>query len=439
MALTLLLAMAMATQAPPGPDCMSALAGAFDDGSDAPLAGQIDGARIGGRDGLVALRAARGDEVLIIAGGRFDGADFHGLRLPNICFLGTDLSGSDWSGADAPGIAFARADLSGANLAGARMPRILLHEPHMPDVDASRADFSNGRLTGGWNGSLAGLRLDGANLTGFRFECGITVTDGCPIDGEISFVGADLQGAAIDTYWGVGDWTGAKLDRTIVRLNQLLDFGSAEPAGPLIVRGGETTAELAPSEVTELGAHIGAAGAASAPASAPTEAPPWARPGVTALFVAPNLAFDDAFRSDPLFLRLVPVIVAGAWARVAVRVNEDGTIDARGDAFGANAHQCWLGGDRLRFDPATGWYSGPQPPGDEDPPEWRGRPMPVLRLWNDRGEVYGMGRFGGGGDGDPRFSDYVGCGARAGFQPMIRVPVPDAEARAVFESIEAPD
>ncbi len=439
MGLTLMLAMAMATQAPSGPDCMSALAGAFEDGSDAPLAGQIDGARIRGRDGLVALRAARGDEVLIIAGGQFTGADFHGLRLHNICFLGTDLSGSNWSEVDAPGIAFARADLSGANLAGARMPRLLLREPHMPDVDASRADFSNGRLAGGWNGSLAGLRLDGANLRGFRFECGLTVEDGCPIEGEISFRGADLQNAAIDTYWGGGDWTGATLDRTIVRLEQLLDFGTAELAGPLIVRGGDTTAELAPEEIRALEPHIGPAGLASGPSSAPSAPPPWARPGATALFVAPNVAFDDAVRQGAIYARLVPVVVGAAWSRVAVRVNEDGTIDARGDAVGANAHQCWLGGDRLRLDPATGWYSGPQPPSDEDPPEWRGRPMPVLRLWDDRGEVFGRGHYGAGGNGDPRFSDYAGCGVRAGFLPMIRVPVPDAEARAVFESFPDPE
>lgn len=511
-AATLLAAMAPGT----APDCQAALQGAFDDFSDAPLPGQLDGAGIGGPEALLALRLERGDAPIIIAGGNFAGADFRDARLHNVCFLGTNLTNTDWRGAQAPGIAFARSDLTGAQLAGASMRRILLREPTMPNVDASGADFSNGLLNGGWEGSLANVRLDGANLKGFRFECGITIDDGCPLDREISFRGADLSGAHVDTYWGSGGFEDARIDRTTVALTQLEGLGEADIIGPVIVRGDEATAELSRAELEALLPHLALAGEASTPsfdcarASSPPERaicgdeggqlraldrdlaalfrrasaadpslaasqqswlrgrdscrteegeldtwcmeeaykhrraelvavlgpPAWARPGTYALFVSPAVEFDDAFRETALYRRLVPVITGSASSHVVVRVNPDGSIDARGDAIGGNAHTCSLGGDNLRFDPATGWYSGPQEAHAQDPPDWRGRPMRVLLFWDDRGALFQSGhpRWGGEDGGDPRVSDYASCGARAGFGEMIRVTLPQDELRRRFDA-----
>jgi uncharacterized protein YjbI with pentapeptide repeats len=167
--------------------------------------------------------------------------------------------------------------------------------------------------------------------------------------------------------------------------------------------------------------------------------PEWARPGVYAYFVEAPIRFDPAFRSDPLYLRLVPALVGSTWSSVVVRVNADGTIDARGEAIGGNAHSCSLGGDGLALDPATGWYSGPQPVADDDPPAYRGRPMPVLLLDGDEVEVWQNGHFSVGSEwGDPRVSNYASCGARAGFGRMVRMPLPEAEVRAIFEQLEEP-
>ena len=437
MALTLLLAASLAAAVPgAGQDCRSALEGAFDDGSDGPLPGQIQGNEIGGRDALLALRAARGDAPILIAGGSFRGADFRGARLHNVCFLGTDLIGSDWRGALAPGIAFARADLTGARLEDARMPGILLREPTLKDADASRADFSGGVLNGGWEGSLENLRLDGADLSGFRFDCGITIDDGCPLERDISFRGANLTGAAIDSYWGSGGFEGARIDRTIVALPQLLDLADAEIAGPVIVRGGDSTLALGREDYRALLPHIEIAGEPEIDApDAATRPPAWARPGTVALFVGGPVEFDDAFRSTTLYRRLLPVIVGAAWSRLVARVNPDGTIDARGDAIGGNAHLCSLAGNGLALDRAAGWYSGPQTPQENDPAEWRERPMRVLRFHGDRALVWKNGHAGGQHvDGDSRYSDYASCGARAGFSEMVRVPVGEAEARRIFDS-----
>ena len=117
----------------------------------------------------------------------------------------------------------------------------------------------------------------------------------------------------------------------------------------------------------------------------------------------------------------------------------DGTIDARGDARGANGHMCSLTGDRLRFDRSTGWHSGPYQANGDEPAQWRRRPMPVLLLWSDRAEIWRNGHnVYGPTEGDPRPSDYASCGARAGFGQMLRVPVAQAEAARRFEALGEP-
>jgi uncharacterized protein YjbI with pentapeptide repeats len=520
--LDLILAASLTAATPAtGQDCQSLLGVLYEGPDEAELADPVDGAALDGVAALVALRAARGDEPIVVRGGNFAQADFRGARLHNICFLDTNLAGSDWRGAEAVGMGFVRADLTGARMTGARLPRILLRQPVMKDIDASEADFSEGRLDGGWDGSLENLRLDRASLRGFQFDCGITIGDGCPLERRISFRRADLTAAILNTYWGGGedDWTGARIDRTEIGLHQVEEMASADMIGPLIVRGGDAIVEVSaaerralitrirPSEealspsfdcrraatnverlicgegggrlraldllVAELFRRAAASDSTAAAAQrawlrerdrcaadenagwscvydvyasrreqlvARIGPPAWARPGTAALFVMPAVDFDDDFRDDPLYRRLLPVIEGGAWSHVAVRVNADGSLDARGDAIGANAHSCSLGAEGLRLDRSTGWYSVEREPESGDPPAWRGRPIPVLLFWGERGEVYRHGHSETGGEGvDARAGDYASCGARAGFGELVRLPIPEAEARAFFESLdEAP-
>ncbi|WP_165357285.1 pentapeptide repeat-containing protein [Sphingosinicella sp. CPCC 101087] len=521
MALTWLAAASLAAAAAVGQDCQTALGPIYEGAEESALSGQFEGATLDA-GALIALRAARGDALIVVKGGDFAGADFRGARLHNVCFLDTGLAGSDWRGADATGIGFVRADLTGARLTGARMPRVLLRRPVMKDVDASGADLSGGRIDGGWDGSLDNLRLDRANLRGFQFDCGISLGDGCPLERAISFRGADLTEASLHTYWGEGgdDWTGARIDRTVVGLHQINDLTGAEFAGPLLVRGGDATAELSAAEHRALVARLRPDEEEAAPsfdctrASGPVErlicgdqggrlraldrvvaglyaraaaadpgiaaaqrswlrerdrcaddadagwtcvekayverreqliagigAPAWARPGAAALFVVPVVDFEETFRDHPLFRRLLPVFERAAWAQVAVRVNGDGSLDVRGDAIGANAHSCSLAADRLRPDPSSGWYSATREAAAEatDPPEWRGRPVPVMLFWDDRGEVYRHGHPHAGVEGvDPRAIHYASCGVRAHFGELVRLPLPAAEATARFESFDSP-
>lgn len=500
MALALLLAAALQAAAP-GQSCQAALGPLYEGTGETALPNRVDGATIRGRDALVALRAARGDALLTVAGGNFAGADLRGARLHHICFLDTVFAGADMREMRAAGSGFVRADLTGARLAGAHLQRVLLRQPGLKEVDASNADLSGGRMDGGWDASAENLKLDGANLSGFRFACGISLDDGCPIEGEISLGGANLSGAFLSSYDRLTGWDGARIDRTEVSLTQLDDLRSATIAGPILVRGGDALAALSGAELHTILPHLSFAREAASPsfdcarAARPIEhlicrpdggrlraldravadlyrqagagaaagqaawlrardrcpaddagcieqsyqrrkaalvarigPPAWMRPGAAALFVAPSVGFDETFRAGPLYARLVPVIIGGGWSHAVVQVNPNGTIEASGEAVGANGHSCSLGGERLRFDPATGWYSGPQRSGADVPLPWRTRPMPVLLLWGDRAEVYENGRSGEGGEeGDPRSSHYASCGARAAFSEMVRMPASTAE------------
>ncbi len=439
MSLAIALAL-MALQPEPRPASCQAALGTIHDGVDEEsLPGRVDGSTLD-RGRLLALRRQRGDALISVVGGNFAGADFRGERLHNICFVGTDLRGSDWRGAHAPGAAFVRANLEGANLSGARLERILLRDANLKDARAEGAVLAGGLFDGGWfEGSVENLRLDRADLSGFRFDCGITLGDGCPVytgGAEMSLRGANLTGASLF----MGDYAGARVDRTEIGLGNLEPLSRAEIAGPVLLRAGDARVELAPHEFRSLVALLRPR-RGDGEAAPPTPARPaeWLRPGARALFVEAPLAFVDSLPAHPLYRRLLPVLIGASYSRVAVRVNPDGSVDAAGEAIGANAHMCSLAADRLRLDRSSGWHVGAQAASDEDPPQWRGRPMPVLRFTGDRALINSGARFPGGeGEGDPRPSEFVSCGVRAAFaEEMVRVPASDFEIDALLETLRA--
>ena len=513
--LSILLAATAAAAAAPQ-DCHSAIGPLYDGAEVSALPGQVDGTTLAGAQALGELRQSRGDSLIVIRGGDFTGADFQSIRLHNICFFDSKLPRSIWRGALAAGVGFIRADLTGSDLSGAVMPGVVFRNAQLAEVDASGADFAGGRLDGGWwQGSIENLRLDEADLSGFRFECGITLDDGCPIDGEVSASRANLSGATLHGFSRLAGLAGARIDRTEIGPDQLESLAEADIAGPIVVRGGEASTQLSAAEFRVLLPRIRRPGEAPAPAfecaraQSPAERlicgndggtlraldltvdrlyrqavaldpavsrsqtawlrqrdrcvgedggdrgclqsayerrrealvahlgpPSWLRPGTNALFIGPVIEFDPEFHADPLYLRLLPALIGASWSKVLVRVNENGTIDARGDAVGANAHLCSLGGESL-FRDSSGWFSGPYEPGSDDAAEWRDRPMPVLLFWDDRAMVYQHGRASAGEGGDPRFSDYASCGMRASFDELIRVPVSEEEAKALFGSYES--
>jgi uncharacterized protein YjbI with pentapeptide repeats len=432
----LIAALVLAAAAPAPADCQTLLGSLYEQPEDADLPGLVSGETLKDGKALIALRLARGDKAIPVRGGDFSGADFRGARLDRICFLGTKLTGSQMRGANLSGSAFVGADLSGADLRETRMSRILLRNAVLKDADAQRSILKGGRFDGGWGeGSVEGFRLDSADLTGFRFDCGITLDDGCPIDGgRLTLSGAILRDSNLAAFVDVA---GARIDRTRVSPSELPDLRNARLEGPVIVAGGDEEVPLSAEEYRSLLPYFRDPEPEEPPAGKGGERLRNVSSGAVLYFVDHPQAFTDGFRAHPLYVRLLPALIGSAWSRLSVRFNPDGTIDASGEAVGANAHSCSLDGKGLRFDPATGWYSGTHEGGSDDPAPWRGKPMPVLRFQGGRADVWRMGR-GGDGEGDPRESDFASCGARAAFSPMHRVPVPSARIERLLESRTAP-
>lgn len=237
--------------------CRSAYGDIWEESRSAGSVREIEGDRIGSLSDLIRAIAGRADGVTAIKGGDFSGWDFSDVPLSRTCFEGSKLAGANFSGAKAPGAGFIKADLSNANMAGAAMPGVLFRDAVLKNAMAAAADFSGGHFDGSWfDGSVEGWTVDGADMTGFVFDCGITVPDGCPVyqggDG-ISARGTDFSGATLHSF-GLYDveLTGAVVDRTIIGPGQLPFLAKAEFRGPVILRGGDQDVVITPEEARTL-------------------------------------------------------------------------------------------------------------------------------------------------------------------------------------------
>lgn len=196
----------------------------------------------------------------IVQGGNFAGWDFRRLSLASACFVEADLQRSQWDEARTPGIGFIKSNLTGASLTRIKAPGILLRDANLTDVEASRADLSGGKPEGGWfDGSIDGLNLDGANLSGFDFACGITLSDGCPLYGSdkpMSARGANFTRAKLSSFhrYGLNDigLEGAHLDRTEISPAQLASLKGLLISRPLVLVGGDIRLELTAAEAQSL-------------------------------------------------------------------------------------------------------------------------------------------------------------------------------------------
>ena len=214
----------------------------------------VDGATLKKVKDLEGLRKKTKAKTVFVSGGAFRGQSLAKLKLTNICFLGTDFAGSDWRGVEASGLGFVNADLSAAKMAGARLPFVLFRNAKLAGVDASGADFRFGRFDGGWEGSVRDWTLTGARLHGFRFECGATAIDGCPVDRQGVVLGkADLTRASLFSFpLPEMDLTGATIDATELSLPQATALPTAQLMGPVIVRSRRRATIFFPFEVPRL-------------------------------------------------------------------------------------------------------------------------------------------------------------------------------------------
>lgn len=491
---------------PPVPGCQYAIGDLYGSGGEDPGAAlkTHDGAAITSPDQIASYSQDAGSKTIIIRDGDFSGWRFTDVDLSNICFVESDLSHSDWSRTTAPGLGFIGSNLEAANMSGAKMPDILIRSSNFSAVDATGADWTSGKLDGGWDGNVENLNLNSANLTGFRFSCGITVSDGCPLSRSgISARGANLafsDWSSFDFYHA--DMTGAILNQAVISPRQMTNFRDASVMGAVFLTGGNEKVMMLPETWMTMMASALTAAQNDAPSfncggsltpiekeickdrnlreydrqmvvlfkevrkrdrriiesqklwlqkrnsCADNQYPgeclrqaydrrvgqligligesDWLSPGEEALFLEQVLPLGDDVTRSPSYVQLVPVLAEEARSSLWVRRNLDGSIEASGDAIGANAHLCSLHVRGLRFDPVTGWYSLTTRKGDES------RNVPVMRYYDGRIDIYHDGRLSTDeelptpNDGMINAPNYISCGARASFPSMVKMAVPAA-------------
>lgn len=260
-----------------------------------PLAEQLPAAAFASPDAFARAVTAAGGRPVVVSGADFRGWDMRapGRTLPNLCFVRSNLTGSRWDEIDLSGSAFVLSDLSGARFDFARLPGVLLRDSRLAGTIMRMADLAGGRLDGGWftdlsdvsgsvetAASLDGWVLQEADLTDFKFECGIEVYNGCPLERSMVLVRARLTGTDFSAFpgWGGFGVADATLDRTVIAPDQVRYFAEARQVGPVILAGADERLALGLEDTRALIAGYRAAqeegstpSFACAKAQAPTE------------------------------------------------------------------------------------------------------------------------------------------------------------------------
>ncbi|MEM7689439.1 MAG: pentapeptide repeat-containing protein [Pseudomonadota bacterium] len=192
--------------------------------------------------------------TIFVSGGDFTGADFRRANLYDMCFFDTNLSQTVWSGSSKSGLGFINSDLTGADMQGSHLPSVLIRNTNLELVSAKSARWMQGRLDGGWKGSLANLDLSGADLTDFRIVCGSTSQDGCALKREgLLMRGADLRRASLHSFYtDTLDLADARIDQTELSLDHLRLLDQAKLVGPIVLRSARRAVMLFPTEVAQL-------------------------------------------------------------------------------------------------------------------------------------------------------------------------------------------
>jgi uncharacterized protein YjbI with pentapeptide repeats len=218
-------------------------------------------------------------ETILIDGGDFSGWKFGskwrlgGRYMNNICFSGTKMVQTDWSNAKTSGLGFINVDFTGSNMREAEMPFVLFRNTTLKDVQASQADWSRGQLDGGWNNSMANLKIEDADLSGFRFVCGASESNGCPFDRQgIKARKANLTNASIYGFSVLdADFTQARIEGIELGINQLDQLKGAVALGSVRLRGGPFTQTATAAEFNALRTTRNIASPANTRCSAPTD------------------------------------------------------------------------------------------------------------------------------------------------------------------------
>jgi uncharacterized protein/uncharacterized protein YjbI with pentapeptide repeats len=404
------------------------------------------------------------------------------------CFYEADLSGTRAAGGELKHATIIKSSIEEADWSG-----VELDEIRFIGVNAKNANLSGANLRGGlwrgafWKSSLEKTDFTGALLLGFRFECGITLDEDCGGGRGANFKDADLSAADLADYpiWGEDSFDQAFFEGTRLHPRALLYLDRFQIGNGVELsawrRAGDkhdvatrvSEEEFLSLRADALATRIDAPSFDCSKARGYVEkeicgeysielraldremADAWERYNAgrrvsnrsqrnwlrkrnqcaeyscirrsyveriaalqahngAAIILAPDamitfhqdvLPLSDKMRASALYSRIVPVLEQAAMGQVRLTGLEDGSIRIEGEAVGANAHLCGWEADTF-YDAKTGWYSARSE---------NGKPVPLFRV--HKGVL--TPRYSGNiGDTPPEAGQFISCGARASFGKM---------------------
>ncbi len=420
---------------PPGESCAARAGAVGAAGINLPAA--IAGSTLRKVDAIDKLRKReKSGALIVIEGGDFTGWDFRKTSIANLCFRSSKLAGSDWRGVRAPGIGFIDTDLTGAQMQASALPGILFRTTTLAKVDASKADFRAGQIDGGWSASLAGLKIDGANFSDFRFACGVTETDGCPFDRQgISANATDFSGARFENFalWDAA-LHDARFDGAEMAADDVGQIVGATVPAIVIVRSGWRKVEIPGTAIAGLArifasaAPVQAAPVQVAPVAALVKSARAAAPLPGGyLFLRSTVSIPPTAAADPAWPRVVDILTRLSPAYVLARVGTDRRVALRGKASASATAACTI--DTVALTLYAGAYAmaAPVPPGGKRR-ALASPPIPIVRIGN------GIATIDPAQDTSPGIVRVARCTGAAPFGPMKMVPVDDLTFEALWSA-----
>lgn len=410
----------------------------------------IDASQLRGATALVAKIAAIGDAAPVVVQGSFVGEDFSALSdvpVP-ICFVGTDLRNTKWDKVNLAKLRFIDVNLSSASFFEAVLPDIYFHNVNLTEANFGSSKLKNGTFVGGWRNKFGDTSFRNADLSGFTFHCGRTMNSRCSdTGGVVDMSGTNLTDSNLSSFlsFGAVKYDGALLNRTKLSPRDTIYFEMARLKGPVIIEKVHSLAEvqsrLTASEFRQLIVESVEARmdfeANAVPGSNCSKAancvidgyrtraseltgssgdPLKLRAGESMEFYEEVLPVTGKFRHSDVYRRILPVLKSAAFQNAKITKNEDGTYRVRGNAVGGNGHLCGLIADSLKFDPGSGWFSGP--PYNPEINTDQDYSVPVLGIV---GNSMIFPYSGNVAQTPEPALDYYWCGARAGFDTMKRL------------------
>ncbi|ATW04223.1 pentapeptide repeat-containing protein [Sphingorhabdus sp. YGSMI21] len=410
----------------------------------------IDASQLRGASALVAKIETIGEADPIIVHGSFVGEDFSALSdgPAAICFVGTDLQNTKWDKVNLTKLRFIDVNLSSASFYEAVLPDIYFHNVNLTEASFGSSKLKNGIFVGGWRNRLGDTSFRNADLSGFTFYCGLTMNSRCSsTGGVVNMSGTNLTDSNLSSFpsFGAVKYDGALVNRTKLSPRDIPYFEKARTNGPVILENvhprAEVQARLTASEFRQLIVESVEARmdseASAVPGSDCSEAancvidgyrtrasevtgssgdPLKLQAGESMEFYEEVLPLSGKFRHSDVYRRILPVLKSAAFQNAKITKNEDGTYRVRGNAVGGNGHLCGLIAHSLKFDPGSGWFSGP--PYNPEINTDQDYSVPVLGIV---GNSMIFPYSGNVAQTPEPALDYYWCGARAGFNTMKRL------------------